>query len=232
MDPKDGKQGNGDGMPVEWDDEELVTGSSYFSDDELHTILEPSPDRPEPPADATANDGIPRDDSGWDAVVESEPTQLQASDLEESLAFAGSDDEEPVTRRPDGADAEESGLSYEQAYEVSEPTPVPVPPTASIGAGSIRSSAPALGRVSARSIPPPPFATPSMMPPPRQYDDSAPALNSYQDFRRETTRLARTRDYRSIAALHESALAHATWATSDDMQINLLLDLAKLYRDR
>lgn len=140
MDPKDGKQGNGDGMPVEWDDEELVTGSSYFSDDELHTILEPSPDRPEPPADATANDGIPRDDSGWDAVVESEPTQLQASDLEESLAFAGSDDEEPVTRRPDGADAEESGLSYEQAYEVSEPTPVPVPRSESrIGRGQRRS---------------------------------------------------------------------------------------------
>lgn len=144
---------------------------------------------------------------------------------------------EPVTRRPSGE--EDPGFD-DEAFDVSpeppravEPTPVPPPPAAKPQVFERdRPSAPRAPQAASRSIPPPPFATPSMMPPPKEYDDSAPALTTYQDFRRETHRLARTRDYLSIAALHEAALVRATWATSDDVHINLLLDLAKLYRDR
>ncbi|MCU0691200.1 MAG: hypothetical protein MUF54_07360, partial [Polyangiaceae bacterium] len=82
-----------------------------------------------------------------------------------------------------------------------------------------------------RSAPPPIVGTPSTRAP-KPYDDAAPALASYQAFRNETHRLARTRDYRSIAALHESALETAPWADTDELVIKLLLDLARLYRDR
>ena len=40
MERNDGKHGTDDGLPSEWDDEELVTGSQYFSDDELKAIEE------------------------------------------------------------------------------------------------------------------------------------------------------------------------------------------------
>jgi tetratricopeptide (TPR) repeat protein len=255
MDPKDGKQGNGEGVPVEWVDDELVTGSQYFSDDDLIALEESSQELLEE-KDAEAREParvrpIPREESGWDAPVESAPTQLLGTELDEPtrpgpaggsseyelppfLDAVTREDMEPVTTRP-GDDGEEWPVrpAAHEAMDPSEPTPVPSPPvTAPKTTLQDRPSAPRAGRVSTRSIPPPPFATASMMPPPKEYDDSAPALASYQDFRRETSRLARTRDYRSIAALHESALAVVPWAASDDMQINLLLDLAKLYKDR
>ena len=72
----------------------------------------------------------------------------------------------------------------------------------------------------------------SMIPPSLNYGADAPALASYNAFRQETHRLARTRDYRTIAELHESALSQAAWAQSEDVNIGLLLDLARLYRDR
>ncbi len=67
----------------------------------------------------------------------------------------------------------------------------------------------------------------------RQPAEQGPAgLASYNAFRAETHRLARARDYRAIADLHEAALEKAPWAAADDVNAALLLDLARLYRDR
>jgi len=71
-----------------------------------------------------------------------------------------------------------------------------------------------------------------MIPPAHTYELEAPALTSHQAFRQETYKLARTRDFRSIAALHEAALENAPWALSEDVHIALLLDLARIYRDQ
>ena len=243
MERNDGKHGTDDGLPSEWDDEELVTGSQYFSDDELKAIEEgPREAEPlgqsdmevlPPPGPVTAQ----REDSGWAYPSNpSAPTQLDTLDAIDDPTRPGAPEvsaeeafQQPATSRPSGdEDLEDTGLP-----PVAEPTPVPPPPAAKPQmADRDRPSSRRAPHPASRSIPPPPFATASMMPPPKEYDDSAPALNTYQDFRRETHRLARTRDYLSIAALHEAALVRATWATTDDVHINLLLDLAKLYRDR
>jgi tetratricopeptide (TPR) repeat protein len=280
MDRKDGNQGNGQDEPVEWEDEELVTASQYFSDDELQAIEDSSEEEPAeqefapplpppvpgpPPAPVPSPEHAPREESGWDAepaastfddsAFEAPPSMPTELDLVDAIdeptrpgppetAFGADpafrdfpDDVEPVTTRPHG-DSEFASLLATPTPVPSpdpppvEPTPVPPPPAATQQRTvQDRPSRPRAHQPASRSIPPPPFATPSMMPPPKEYDDSAPALATYQDFRRETHRLARTRDYRSIATLHESALV-APWAHSDDVHINLLLDLAKLYRDR
>ncbi len=88
------------------------------------------------------------------------------------------------------------------------------PVTSARGAASMRASALSVG------------------PPAMLYPQDAQALASQQHFRAETHRLARTRDYRTIAALHESALSHAPWAESEEVRVGLLVDLARLYRDR
>ncbi len=74
--------------------------------------------------------------------------------------------------------------------------------------------------------------TPPAAQPPRQFAKGAPSLANQNTFRAETMRLARARDYRGIAALHESAIATAPWAAADDLKATLLLELARLYRDR
>ena len=90
-------------------------------------------------------------------------------------------------------------------------------------------------------VPPPPPVAPIEEPPARPapmsagsraYAKGAPALANQNTFRAENMRLARTRDYKGIAALHESALAVAPWAGADEVRATLLLDLARLYRDR
>lgn len=268
MDPKD--RDNGD-----WGDEELVTGSNYFSDDELEEIQKKSrgteerdaadfaPPVPGPrPAPLTRPGRLQREDSGgWDVPVDvtddddfaaSAPTQILGDDptrpgppesafepppmpepapLHNGYAAEPVDarqwfQSEPPTARPGVEDLPTP------IPDPVEQTPVPSPPRAAAPSAPAQDRTTQRSRQASRSIPPPPFATPSMMPPPKEYDEGAPALASYQDFRRETHRLARTRDYRSIAALHESALQVAVWAMQDDVYINLLLDLAKLYNDR
>ncbi len=269
-----------DGVAVDWDDEELVTASQYFTDDALeaiedsasdgqvldHSDMAPPPPVPGPRPDPMGRPGrLQGEEADWDAPPEpssfdrpsdpeaSLPTQLDAMDAVDEPTRPGPpekafspmapapvpefpQDAEPETKRPEGDEEEgREALARDQSPEpppVAEPTPVPPPPAAA--ASPVVRDRPSTPRdkAGARSIPPPPFATPSMMPPPKQYEDGSPALATYQTFRRETHRLARTRDYLSIAALHEAVLQDAPWATTDDVHVNLLLDLAKLYGDR
>lgn len=78
----------------------------------------------------------------------------------------------------------------------------------------------------------PAFRSPSMIPPAKNIQTDLPALETQDAFRREVQRLARIRDFRAMAALHESALSTCEWATVDDVQARLLVDLAKIYKER
>ena len=239
-----------DGEADDWEDEELVTASQYFSDDEIAAIEEAKPTAPPPPPpppDGPRPGRMERTDAGLDETMQTMPSEppvpLDIDEIDEPTrpgpaGYEVSEEmpefEDPPTHfgEPQGAPTVQPGELEEMIGHVDdEPTPVPEPPPARKTQPSRREER-AAPKQPTRSIPPPPFATPSMMPPPKAYDDESPALESYQTFRRETHRLARTRDFRSIATLHESALSRTPWAESEDVHINLLVDLAKLYRDR
>ncbi|MBI5531174.1 MAG: hypothetical protein HY898_00560 [Deltaproteobacteria bacterium] len=83
--------------------------------------------------------------------------------------------------------------------------------------------------------PPPPVASKrrtSIPPPSKSYKTGSPALASNHAFRAETTKLARAKDFRTVASLIEAALDNAPWAQAEDVSMGLMLDLARLYRDR
>jgi hypothetical protein len=83
--------------------------------------------------------------------------------------------------------------------------------------------------------PPPPVASKrrtSIPPPSKSYKTGSPALASNHAFRAETTKLARAKDFRTVASLIEAALDNAPWAQAEDVSMGLVLDLARLYRDR
>ncbi len=255
MGPKDGNRGSG------WSEEEL-SDSSLFSDDEHGRITGEhrprqeemeSPRVPPPPPFSGPSPFLEREDSSaWELPEASstpnqmmgyeEPTLLgptpRSPDLQEfPTSFPQSADAEGFEMGTKGARPEEQPLYEELDQEANlEPAEEPTPgldPRQTAPPTPLQERRSARGTPFSRApAPPSPFATPSMMAPSDEYDGAAPALVSYRDFRRETLRLARTRDYQSIATLHESALASAAWASPNDLHIKLLLDLAKLYRDR
>ena len=213
---------------------EEVTGSQYFSDEELEAVQaaanaaiasapppEPLPTLPrkQRPAARLEPAGSPE--------PETRSLSRQARGLDPQRAAA------PASEPPKPTTDTSLETVRPRTVEPPQPAPKPAAPLAAPRVPRIEEAPAAASRTAkSRSIPPPPFATPSMMPPPKSYDDASPALASYQAFRSETYRLARTRDYRSIAALHESALETVAWATSEEYHVSLLLDLARLYRDR
>ncbi|MCC6997813.1 MAG: hypothetical protein IT370_24565 [Deltaproteobacteria bacterium] len=57
-------------------------------------------------------------------------------------------------------------------------------------------------------------------------------LTDNATFRQESQRLARARDWAKLAALTSDAVDNAAWATLPETRAALLLDLARMYRDR
>ena len=59
-----------------------------------------------------------------------------------------------------------------------------------------------------------------------------PLLDDNADFRKEVQRLARARDWTRLAELTSQAIERSAWASLPETRAALLIDLAKVYRDR
>jgi len=229
--------GAGAEEPTDFSDgQEVVTASHYFSDEELAGVASAaraavgSPvQEPEPSTPRT----LPRKQR-----ADGSPGRLESQLPASKGAIETSRGLEP--QRGMSPESEPPERTLETLVETAQPKtvdpPAEAPPVPRIPMPRVpKMDDPPkrpLASPKVREIPPPPFATPSMMPPPQSYDEQSPALASHQAFRSETYRLARARDYRSIAALHEAALESSPWALSEEYHVSLLLDLARLYRDR
>ncbi|MSP61341.1 MAG: hypothetical protein EXR72_13550 [Myxococcales bacterium] len=126
------------------------------------------------------------------------------------------------SRRDNAADA---------AKEVSAAVPAPSAAIAAPRPAPSRVAAAASGPVSAPTVIEALRSPPPSPPPPA--DDGEPSLlNDNTLFRQEAQRLARARDWVKLAAITSAAVDNATWAHLPETRAALLVDLAKIHRDR
>jgi tetratricopeptide (TPR) repeat protein len=83
-------------------------------------------------------------------------------------------------------------------------------------------------------LPPPDWVLPGdePLPPDEPRADNGSVLDDKTSFTSEAQRLARAREWQSLAGLTSAALDHSPWASQPETRIALITDLARLYRDR
>ncbi|MCL2824351.1 MAG: tetratricopeptide repeat protein, partial [Polyangiaceae bacterium] len=261
MVPKDDKHGDRSGMRIDWKEDEFHPTSHLSMDDAITTGDELPPMLPTKRGahtfvsfgdeDSTQEFMLRRQEHRRSSIPVGIATNIPPTSVPTSITGSATvdtprgfddhttetDNESEFAALPDDSYIAQIAPTLPRSgrppAEPDEPTPAPPPPQTIAIDESTRDQFDQRSRRSySRAFPVPHFATKQALPNQNKLAPADPALASNQSFRRQLGQLARSKDYASIADLYESAIAVAPWAASEDIQVDLLLNLAKLYKDR